>query len=204
MKQLQAGDKIVRQMTREGAVELNKATGGAESISVRDYPGVSAGSKKSYPPYSSGNPPAKNVQNSGDNSSEKGGSDSFYVLGGVVDRVQMERAAAKKRIHRKANLEIYKRSQPKPELSKLKFTDAELADPSMSKAIGKSQKAIAKYEKAQGKIPKEKYLTFKRVSEPSGKTKTRLSFGERNKPPNGKLIHALDHLDRPAQETGLC
>ena|GEM_PF-4999452 len=36
LKELKAPDKIVQQMTRGGAVEVNKATGGAERISARD------------------------------------------------------------------------------------------------------------------------------------------------------------------------
>ena len=84
MKELKAGDKIVQQMTRDGAVEVNKATGGAANISARADPDTS---------------PAENVQNSGD--------DSMHIMGGIVDRVQSERQAAKKRTVRKANAEIY-------------------------------------------------------------------------------------------------
>ena len=36
MKEIKAPDKIVQQMTRGGAVEVNKATGGAERISARE------------------------------------------------------------------------------------------------------------------------------------------------------------------------
>ena len=178
MKQLQAGDKIVRQMTRDGAVELNKATGEAASISARASPGASD------------NSPSENVQNSS--------GESMYVIGGVVDRVQAERAAVKKRRARKSGAEIYNRVNKNPETARLKFTEAERADPTMSKAIRKSDKAANRYEKAQGKIPKA--LTIQRVSEPKGKTETRLSFKEGAKPPNGKLQHALE---RPGRETAL-
>jgi len=183
MKQLNAGDKIVRQMTRDGAVELNKATGGATNISMRDSPGVGGvagdgGGVRSIKTNSA----AKNAQNSGNRGN------SLYTIGGVVDRVQMERKAAKRRTHKKANAEIYKRSQPKPEISRLKFTASELADPSMSKAIRKSDKATSNYNTA-----------VKRISEPNGKSEMRLLFREGEKPVNGKLKHALD---RPKQEAG--
>ena len=36
MKELNAGDKIVQQMSRDGAVQVNKATGGAERISAKE------------------------------------------------------------------------------------------------------------------------------------------------------------------------
>jgi len=209
MKHLQAADKILRQMTRDGAVELNKATGEAANISTKAVdgaatvttdagasPGVggAVGAGNSQPDSA-----AENAQNSG------GGSNySLYTIGGVVDRVQMERKTAKRRIHKKANAEIYKRSQPKPEISRLKFTDVELADPAMSKHINKTQKAIKGYEKAQGKIPKKKSLSIERVSDkPKGKTETRLIFVEDNKPingskSNGKLQHALERSGREA------
>ena len=205
MKQLQAGDKIVRQMTRDGAVELNKATGGAESISARDSPvnagsignAVNPGNSKSDSYVSAKSPAsshASNTQSPGGN----GDGESLYIIGGVVDRVQTERAAAKKRIHRKANMEIYNRVNKRPETSRLQFTEAERNDKTMSKAIRKSDKAADRYARAQGKIPKENLLTHKRVSDkPNGKTETRLIFRESDKPTNGKLKHALE---RPAQE----
>jgi len=48
LKELKSGEKIVQQMTRDGAVEINKATGGAESISARNpdispVPGIIGG-----------------------------------------------------------------------------------------------------------------------------------------------------------------
>jgi len=197
MKQLQSGDKILRQMTRDGAVELNKATGDMANISARDSPGIGyVGNRQSD---SDGD--SHNLNAPGGNR----GDDSMYILGGVVDRVQMERKTAKKKRQRKANAEIYKRSQPKPEISRLKFTDDELADPAISKAANKSKKAIAGYEKAQGKIPKSKSLAIERDSDkPSGKTETRLIFVEGNKPINGKVNGKLQHvLDRPKQEAGV-
>jgi len=36
VKELQSPDKIVQKMTRDGAVEVNKATGGGERISARE------------------------------------------------------------------------------------------------------------------------------------------------------------------------
>ena len=166
MKELKAGDKIVQQMTRDGAVEVNKATGGAANISARGAPDAS--------------PAAENMQSSGDN--------SMHIIGGIVDRVQTERQAAKKRTVRKANAEIYKRSQPKPEKSRLQFSDAERTDPAMAKSVRKVDKAANRYEKA-----------IQRVSDkPGGKTESRLVFGEKDKPINGKFQHALDRPKREA------
>jgi len=91
LKELKAGDKLVQQMTRDGAVEVNKATGAAANISERNTEAD----------------PAQNVQSPGD--------DSMHIIGGVVGRVSMERQAAKKRRAKKANAEIYESYRPKRE-----------------------------------------------------------------------------------------
>ena len=173
MKDLQTGGKIVQQMTRDGAVEINKATGGAESITARDAPTAS---------------PAAD---------DSGG----MVIGGVADRVLSERRALKKRTVQKANKEIFERGQGKPDTMRLKFTESERGDPTLARSIIKSDKAATRYEKARAKIPKEKVLSIERVTDkPDGKAETRLVFRERDKPINGKLTHALD---RPGREASL-
>jgi cell wall-associated NlpC family hydrolase len=168
MKELKAPDKITQQMTRDGAVEVNKATGGAERIGARDAADASPDDD---------------------------------APGGVIGRIQTERGAAKKKAQRKANAKIFKRTQRKPETPRLKFTDAERADPALAKSVKKSDKAAERFEAARARIPKEKVLTVERVSDrPGGKAETRLVFRERDKPPNGKLTHALD---RPGREAAL-
>jgi len=170
LKELKAPEKITQQMTRGGAVEVNKATGSAERISARE------------------------LDVSPDN-------DSAELIGGAVDRVLSERRAWKKRAVRKENAKIFKRVHRSPETSRLQFTDAERADPALSPYIKKSDKAADRYEKARTRIPKEKVLSIERVSdEPAGRSKTRLTFRERDKPPNGKLTHTLK---RPGREAAL-
>ena len=128
MKELKTGDKIVQQMTRDGAVEVNKATGGAERISARDAPASPAA-----------------------------------AIGGVVDRVHTERRAARKKAVRKANRKIYDSYQRKPETTRLYFSEAERADPTLAKPIKKSDRAADRYEKARARIPKQKVLAIERV-----------------------------------------
>ena len=179
MQELKSADKVVQQMTRDGVVEVNKTTGGAERISGRT---------------SDASPAAA-------------------TIGGVISRVEIERKAAKKRRQRKSNQEIFNSYYRKPETTRLQFTDAERADPSMSKAIQQSDQAADRYEKARARVPtkpdgkprpaqkpRNKSPTNQRVSDkPQGKDETRLSFREndRAKPPNGKLTHALE---RPTSE----
>jgi len=170
LKEIKAPDKITQQMTRGGAVEVNKATGSAERISARDM----------------------------DVSPD---TNSAELLTGAVDRVLSERRALKKRAVRKENAKIFKRVHRSPETSRLQFTDAERADPALSPYIKKSDKAADRYEKARTRVPKEKVLSIERVSDnPAGRSKTRLTFRERDKPPNGKLTHTLK---RPGREAAL-
>jgi len=173
LKEIESAGKIVQQMTRDGAVEVNKATGGEERISVRELDASPA-----------------TADNSGDT-----------VIDDVLDRVLSERRAIKKKAVKKANTEIFERGQGKPEPTRLQFTNAERGDPALAKVIKKSDKAADRYEKARAKIPKEKVLSIERVTDkPGGKAETRLVFRERDKPPNGKLTHALD---RPGREIAL-
>jgi len=126
-KRQRARDKIVRQMSRSGAVEVNKSTGAETSISARD---------ESRTQEVSTSPPVESVQN--------------------------HETEAKKQTHKKANAEIFKRNQPKAEVSQLKFLD---------------------------ETTKNSKLKTGRVLDLS---KMRLSFMEGEKSPNGKLQHILD------------
>jgi cell wall-associated NlpC family hydrolase len=173
MKEFHAPDKVTQQMTRDGLTELNKATGAAGNISARDAP-------------------AENVQNSGGEALNKGGE--------VIDRVKSEyRAHRNKKTVKRFNKEI---RRTKGEPSRLQFTAEERADPALSKAIGKSDRAADKVDAARARLPKQKELSIQRVfDEPTGKAKTRLSFRDTEKPLNGKLQHNL--LSRPKQEAAL-
>ena len=183
MNELKSSDKIVQGMTRDGAVEVNKATGGAERVSARDATAALPDT----------------------------GAD---IIGGVADRVLMERRAHKKKAARNANAKIYKQGQRRPETSRLTFSDAERGDPSLSKSIKKSDKAADRYDRAAARTPKEKRKPeatrpvnsdkgklndIQRVKgESTGKPATRLTFRESDKPPNGKLTHAFDRPGREA------
>lgn len=90
--------------------------------------------------------------------------------------------------------------QQKNRAYRLRFTDAERADPELAPHIRKAEKAADKLEKAQAKIPKKKVLRKQRVfDEVKAKPKTRLYFEEIDKPkPPSKLTHAV--LSTPAME----
>ena len=81
---------------------------------------------------------------------------------------------------------------------RLQFSDADLAEPKLEKAIKRVKKAEAKADKAQAKIPKKTVVKKERGFDPAtGKVKTQLRFEEvdKKKPPS-KLTHAVQ--DAPA------
>jgi len=81
---------------------------------------------------------------------------------------------------------------------RLKFTDEERTNPELKKPAHRVQKASARADRAQEKIPKKTVKTEERVVEPAtGKVTTHLKFEEidKKKPPS-KLTHAV--RDAPA------
>ena len=81
---------------------------------------------------------------------------------------------------------------------RLQFSDADLAEPKLEKAIRRVKKAEGKADKAQTKIPKKTVVKKERGFDPAtGKVKTQLRFEEvdKKKPPS-KLTHAVQ--DAPA------
>ena len=76
---------------------------------------------------------------------------------------------------------------------RLRFTDAERADPELEKPIRKADKAADRADRAAAKIPKKTVKKKERVVDPgTGKVTTRLKFEEtvKKKPPS-KLAHAV-------------
>ena len=72
---------------------------------------------------------------------------------------------------------------------RLRFTDEERADPALEKPIRKADKAAAKADMAQAKIPKKK-VRQKTVEPETGKVTTKLVLEDKKKPPS-KLSHVV-------------
>ena len=247
MKQLQAGDKIVQQMSRDGAVELNKATGGVANISpqskthgtqsiIRSKQAMQA----TISTQTATNAVSQTVANAGtqiaantntetpQNEQSKrntdisedvlnSGGNSLYTLGGVIDRVQSERQAAKRRAARRANRKIFdgykEKSNANTEISNQSQPNYSQSKHSQSKPLPKIPN-----NKSSSQTPRKsnplKPNPLERVSGDSkDKPKTRLDFRGRASPPNGRLQHGnpkpqngdvkLTHaLDRPKREIG--
>ncbi len=191
-------------MTRDGAVNENKATGTTERISERDAAPVFTKPQEEAPPQPEQplKPPLP--------LSQDGGKPDTGIAERVIGRADTEhkRRRYKKQI-RKANAETRQRGQPQ----RLEFTDAERADPALDKYIRKSDTAADRLERARANIPKQHRAKIERVfDEPSGtgapakpvswgeKSKARLRFEETDKKPVGKLKG--NPLDRPMREAG--
>ena len=75
---------------------------------------------------------------------------------------------------------------------RLQFTDEERTDPALKRPISKAQKAAAKADQAQEKIPKKKVLRKQHTVDPAtGKVTTHLKFEEVDKKKPSKLTHAV-------------
>ena len=194
-------------MTREGAVEVNAATGKKKRISkrIRDadfakteapqqpeqaaqtIPGGAAPTPTAAAPPLPHAPGAEREQDTA--AAER-----------VLERIDGARTRkASKKAARKAQAE----ATAKEKSSRLQFTDEERATPELEKYIRKSDKAADRLDAAKAAIPKEKKLVRERTfDEATGKGKTRLRFEEREKP-TGKNKPHNNPLSRPAQEAGI-
>ena len=194
-------------MTREGAVEVNAATGKKKRISkrIRDadfakteapqqpeqaaqtIPGGAAPTPTAAAPPLPHAPGAEREQDTA--AAER-----------VLERIDGARTRkASKKAARKAQAE----AKAKEKSSRLQFTDEERATPELERYIRKSDKAADRLDAAKAAIPKEKKLVRERTfDEATGKGKTRLRFEEREKP-TGKNKPHNNPLSRPAQEAGI-
>ena len=194
-------------MTREGAVEVNAATGKKKRISkrIRDadfakteappqpeqaaqpLPGGAAPAPTAAAPPLPHAPGAEREQDTA--AAER-----------VLERIDGARTRkASKKAARKAQAE----ATAKEKSSRLQFTDEERATPELERYIRKSDKAADRLDAAKAAIPKEKKLVRERTfDEATGKGKTRLHFEEQEKP-IGKNKPHNNPLSRPAQEAGI-
>ena len=85
-----------------------------------------------------------------------------------------------------------------PTRSRLQLTKAELGDPNLEKPLRKADMAPEKLVKSKARMPKHKAMAIARATdEATGKTKIKLLFEEKAKPPS-RLMHEV--LPSPAGE----
>lgn len=175
MKELKAPDKVAQKMTRDGAVAENLATGEVMSISERDPETDLSGGKE----------PVATAE----------------AAAGHIAQVGARRSAKKQAKEDAQTIREGSEARQRPS-SRLQFSEEERADPALQKYIRRSDKAADKLDAAKEAIPTRKGLKTERVfDEAAGRGKTRLTFEEVEKRPNGKLRQ--NPLSRPIQEIGL-
>ena len=194
-------------MTREGAVEVNAATGKKKRISKRirdaDFAKTEAPPQPEQAaqplPGGATSPPLTDTPPLPHAPGAEREQDTAAAER-VLERIDGARTRkASKKAARKAQAE----ATAKEKSSRLQFTDEERATPELEKYIRKSDKAADRLDAAKAAIPKEKKLVRERTfDEATGKGKTRLHFEEQEKP-IGKNKPHNNPLSRPAQEAGI-
>ncbi len=211
MKQYKPRDKITQKMTREGAVEVNAATGKKRRISKRIRDADLAKTEAAAPQPEQAEQPqaaqdaAQAAPVSPDASPLPHTPELSYRQDtGTAERV-MERidAAQTRKASKKAVRKAQEEATVKEKSSRLQFTEEELSAPELEKYISKSNQAADRLDAAKAAIPKEKKLVKERTfDEAPGKAKTRLHFTEQEKPIGSHKPHS-NPLSRPAQEAGI-
>ena len=173
MRELKATDKITQKMTRDGAVSENLATGEVKHISSRE--------------------PETELSVS---SEESAGAAADLALRAAEHHEKKSARTAEKADTQAVRDGSAARQHPS---SRLQFTEAERADPTLGKYIDHSDRAADRLDAAKAAIPTKKVLRTERVfDETAGKGKTQLHFEEVEKRPNGRLRH--NPLSRPVHE----
>ena len=168
-------------MTREGAVEVNAATGKKKRISKRIRDADFAKTEAPQPPEQA----AQTIPGGAASAPTADAPTLPHATGAereqdtaaaerVLERIDGARTRkASKKAARKAQAE----ATAKEKSSRLQFTDEERATPELEKYIRKSDKAADRLDAAKAAIPKEKKLVRERTfDEATGKGKTRLRF----------------------------
>ena len=178
IKQYRAREKVTQKMTREGAVEVNAATGKKKRISnrIRDadltrkeaapqqpeqaaqpLPGGTAPAPTADAPTLPHAPGAEREQDTA--AAER----VMEHIDGAHTRKTSKKAA------RKAQAEAEARTRT----SRLQFTEEERATPELEKYIRKSDKAADRLDAAKAAIPKEKKLVRERTFDEIGRASCR-------------------------------
>ena len=209
MKQYKARDKITQKMTRDGAIEVNAATGKQKRISKRAReaalnrtPEQQAAQDAQAAQPIPGNP-APDISPNAPPLPHAPGTEPEQDTGTAERVLEHIDGAHTRRASKKAARKAQAEAESRAHTSRLQFTEEERATPELEKYIKKSDKAADRLDEARGKIPKEKKLVGERTfDEATGKGKTRLRFEEREKPQNYGKAHK-NPLSRPAQEAGI-
>ena len=209
MKQYKARDKITQKMSRDGAIEVNAATGKQKRISkrAREAALLKTPEQQAAQDVQAAQPipgsPAPDISPNAPPLPHAPGTEAAQDTGTAERVLEHIDGAHTRRASKKAARKAQAEAESRAHTSRLQFTEEERATPELEKYIKKSDKAADRLDEARGKIPKEKKLVGERTfDEATGKGKTRLRFEEREKPQNYGKAHK-NPLSRPAQEAGI-
>jgi len=206
LKELQSGGKIVQQMTRNGVVEVNKATGGAERISGREL-AVSHDTNEAEPLAGVADRILSERRELKKRAVKRENTKIFKRVQRSPDSTRLqftdeERTdpALAKSIKKSEKAAVrYEKAQARVPKEKVLSIERVPDAPTIPKGERKPE-AIRPVFSDKGRLTDLQRVTGKPDGIPTGKPATRLVFRERDKPPNGKLTHALS---RPGREAGL-
>ena len=203
MKQYKARDKITQKMTRDGAIEVNAATGKQKRISKRAREAALLKTPEQQAAQPIPGNPAPDISPNAPPLPHAPGTEAAQDTGTAERVLEHIDGAHTRRASKKAARKAQAEAESRARTSRLQFTEEERATPELEKYIKKSDKAADRLDEARAKIPKEKKLVGERTfDEATGKGKTRLRFEEREKPQNYGKAHK-NPLSRPAQEAGI-
>ena len=203
MKQYKARDKITQKMSRDGAIEVNAATGKQKRISKRAREAALLKTPEQQAAQPIPGNPAPDISPNAPPLPHAPGTEAAQDTGTAERVLEHIDGAHTRRASKKAARKAQAEAESRARTSRLQFTEEERATPELEKYIKKSDKAADRLDEARAKIPKEKKLVGERTfDEATGKGKTRLRFEEREKPQNYGKAHK-NPLSRPAQEAGI-
>ena len=184
-------------MTRDGLFEVNETKQTAQRVSKREQEADFQKPPEQPEDATQGMPSAAPPLPHAPGAAPQ---EDTAAAGRVLERLD---AAHTRKASKKAARKAQEAAAAQGRISRLQFTEEELAAPDLQPYIDKSNKAADRLDAAKAAIPKEKKLIKERVfDEAAGKAKTRLRFEEREKPMPGGNGHKSP-LSRPAQEAGL-
>ncbi|NBH80815.1 CHAP domain-containing protein [Clostridiaceae bacterium] len=196
-------------MTRDGAIEVNAATGKQKRISkrAREAALLKTPEQQAAQDAQAAQPipgsPAPDISPNAPPLPHAPGTEAAQDTGTAERVLEHIDGAHTRNASKKAARKAQAEAESRARTSRLQFTEEERATPELEKYIKKSDKAADKLDEARAKIPKEKKLVGERTfDEATGKGKTRLRFEEREKPMNSGKAHK-NPLSRPAQEAGI-
>ncbi|NDO71826.1 CHAP domain-containing protein [Schaedlerella arabinosiphila] len=196
-------------MSRDGAIEVNAATGKQKRISkrAREAALLKTPEQQAAQDAQAAQPipgsPAPDISPNAPPLPHAPGTEAAQDTGTAERVLEHIDGAHTRRASKKAARKAQAEAESRARTSRLQFTEEERATPELQPYIKKSDKAADRLDEARGKIPKEKKLVGERTfDEATGKGKTRLRFEEREKPQNYGKAHK-NPLSRPAQEAGI-